>query len=77
MNEGIRRRITGKLEWKEKNINGEIKRPAEGTVKRRKSPIELEGDYELNWNEYSQGNLEERYENRHGQFKYLVVGTKL
>ena len=71
------RKITGKLEWKEKNINGEIKRPSEGTVKGRKSPIELEGYYELNWNEYSQENLEEKYENRHRQFKYLVVETKL
>ncbi len=71
------RRLTGKLEWKEKNINGEIKGPAEGTVKGRKSPIELEGNYELNWNEYPKGNLEEKFEKGHRQFKYLVIETKL
>ena len=71
------RRITGKLEWKEKNIKGEITGPSEGTVKGRKSPIELEGNYELNWNEYSEGNLEEKDESTHWQFKYLVVETQL
>ncbi len=47
--------------------------PADGTVKGRRSAINLKGTYELNWKAHSQGSLDETNQNEKWQFRCLVV----
>ena len=64
--------VEGKLCWN-KIINGETKKPADGTIKGRTKPIYLQGTYNLNWKEYSNNLSDEKESEKSGLFKYLLV----
>jgi len=54
------RQIHGELRWHE--------RAAQGTTRGRETPININGNYTLNWSDYSRP-----VENRYGLFKYVIV----
>ena len=56
------RTIKGKLEWKEW--------ASLGTIRGRESPIELAGEYEIHWKDYSDLKV------KNGKFRYLLVKIK-
>jgi len=55
-----RRIIAGTLAWGDK--------ASDGTKRKREQPIELEGTYQLHWEDYSRPS-----DDRHGRFRSLVV----